>query len=255
MRWRSVVLVLVSVALLGLACESDDTNPSPPSVGPSQDPSGVPGTQESPVSACPNQQDTVLNEDLREGEMEADMDGDGDQDVVSVAKDELGTAGCKGFLVVDQGDSVASLPVEDTLEVDFGLPQLVGFGEIDASPGAEALLRVNQGASTSFLAVYSLGLGSLVKLPFVDGPHPDGVLPYGGTISHLDGVDCVDGSVVSTSAAPEGNGYLLTRSFYVPGDGVMEFDDARTEEVSVEIPELETFPEFAGEPFDNCPFT
>jgi hypothetical protein len=111
---------------------------------------------------------------------------------------------------------------------------------------------VDQGASTSFLAVYTLGLGSLVKLPFVDGPYPDGVLPYGGSVGHLDGVDCVDGTIVVTSAVPKESGYLLTRSFYVPGDGVMEFDDARTEEASVDVAELETFPEFSGEPFDDC---
>ena len=249
---RCLVAALAVVLLVG-GCGDEEPGPSGPGVGPNQESPSGPVVQETPESACPNQQDTVLNEDLREDEQDADMDGDGEQESVSVAKDQLGIAGCKGFLVVDYGDEVISIPVEDTLEIEFGLPDIVGFGEIDPFPGVDAMVRVNQGASTSFLAVYSAGSGSLVKVPFVDGPHPDGTFPYGGSVGHLDGVDCAGvGLVVSSSAVPEGDGYKVSRSFYVQGDAAMEFDDSLNEETVVSVEDLESLPEFAGEPFDTC---
>jgi hypothetical protein len=80
------------------------------------------------------------------------------------------------------------------------------------------------------------------------------LFPFGGSVGHLEGVDCgEDGTVVASSAVPSGGGgvlYDLTRRFLTIEDGRFVQDRVRTERVTID--QLQTFPEYQAGPFGSC---
>ncbi|MFN2586937.1 MAG: hypothetical protein ABR613_02300, partial [Actinomycetota bacterium] len=79
----------------------------------------------------------------------------------------------------------------------------------------------------------------------------EGLLGFGGSVGHLEAVDCAPGGgIVSSFAAPDGRSYRIERRFLV-FDGPRLVED-RVEVERAPLEELDRFPEYAASPFGSC---
>ena len=269
---RFGALALVLVLAVSSCGGSDDPVPSPaeptatpsetpsPTPSPAPSPSPTPSVSEAPLSQteCPNEEDALAN--LKPGRIAGDLDNDGAKDVVRIAVDETAPVFCQAFLVARTatGTLVHALE-EQRIDFSVGFPRLDSVRFIDDQLGGEIVVGVVAGASTQFVAVYTVIDGAIQKVDF-SGPRGPGddLLAYGGSVGHLDAVDCVEetvGSVVLSYAVPrpEPGRYTLVRSYYRPDStGVMVEDRAARERKSVRDDQIGSLPEFAASPFGSC---
>lgn len=201
-----------------------------------------------------------LLQDLGRGERRAlrgDVDGDERPDDAFIGIDEDAEIGCRGVLFVVAEDATYAAGVDtEATQLDLGQPGLRILAEIDGELGAEAIVDVQSGASTGFVAAYAIDEARLrqVRVRGGAGP-PGGLFAYGGSVGHADGVDCSpSGEVVTFSAVPQGNHYLVRRFFLTPIKDALVANRTRTETDKVPPEDLFVrFPQLAGPPFDNCP--
>lgn len=239
--------VVVMLGLLLGAC-SDDRRDAPEA--PRQDLA----TQGPAV--CPGQ-DAPSSSDARGGTLTGDIDGDGSDDVVYIVEDPGAEPGCRFLLVVETGRGpTLSVPV-DTGDVSpiGGLPALRSLAHIDERPGAEIVVDVLAGASTTFAAIYSAGGEELERMTLPEGAPYGDLFPYGGSVGHMESSACgkEGGTVTIGSLVPQGDRYLVAETVYRSEDGRFE----ETEVVSDTIANLDDlggrFGSFAASPFGNCP--
>lgn len=270
---RRIAVALAALVALA-ACGDDDpaprARPRPPSpartVTPSPSPlasptSALPPTPAasptpSPSGPCPNEDVAARDVALRRPRVvDGDVDGDGAQDRAAVAVDEDGPAGCRAFVVVEANGELFSRPVAvDDGALVAGFPAPRSLAEVDALPGLDVVVDVAAGASTQFAAVFSLGGDDLVQVA-VEGDEPatDDLFAFGGSVGHLDGVDCTEeGFVAVTSAVAQRRSYRVRRTFYAPGAATLVPQRALTETATVDVGDLSAFPELAVEPFASC---
>ncbi|MGH2747867.1 MAG: hypothetical protein ACRDKB_08085 [Actinomycetota bacterium] len=242
---RTLVPLVVSL-LLAAACDGT-TDGRPNSAATSPRPVTTP--------TCPNHDAVVSDASLaKPGSLTGDVDGDGSEDEVRLAVDEGGPEDCRAFVIVDSGDVVHALGIEqDGMTFDLNLPQLRGLAEIDGRAGAEIVVDLVAGASTQFAGAFTMGRGPLERLEIAEGVASSDLFAYGGSVGHLDGVDCApDDEIVVTTAVPRGVRYLVERRFLVLDEG--EFRTTRTERARAPFEGLaERYPELAGAPFATCP--
>ena len=183
---------------------------------------------------------------------EADVNGDGSEDLIFLAEAE-GPSGCTDFLVVETDDATFSAPVQAEGGGALGLPSIDGAAEIDDRPGADIYVTVLAGASTAFLTVFSVAGGKLVSLDIEDPKRADPFFPTGGSVGHLEGSDCVAEGVVSVATAvPRGGRYVVERTDYRrSGDSFVPAEEIREREV-LPASRLEEIPELARSPFGGC---
>jgi hypothetical protein len=189
------------------------------------------------------------------GELTGDVDGDGRVDRASVVYARGAPDRCESVLRVERADGIATRVVragvspETRSSVSHDAPRLTALAPLDGRPGAELLVTVWDGASTSFGALYSVRSGRLVRMHVPRSSiGAAGVLPYSGSLGHTSALQCRRGraGLVSVSAAKVPAGWDVARFALVPkGDGFsVKSEPARRVE---SLP-----PEFAGAPLSGC---
>lgn len=207
-----------------------------------------------PEPACPNQEAVLADTSLRNGEPESgDVDGDGETEDVTMYFDPDGAPGCQAF-VAAQSDAATIAGPLDTWREEFGLPvpTLHSLGDLDGDGGDEIVVNMGAGASTQFVGIVVADGGVLRQATTKDsGQAPPGTFAFGGSVGHLDAVDCApDGGVVASSALPHGDLYRVERTFYGIAGGELVREDRAVERVSIQ--EIDRFPEYAASPFGSC---
>ena len=208
---------------------------------------------------CPNQRDAVSSIPAVQ-RLDGDIDGDGIDDRVTLHIDE-GTRGCEAFVAVTTVRVVASEPVWEAGS-DGGLPKarLNGVTEINGDPGLEIVVDEMSGASTQFAGAFALVADELERIEpeAADATWTgarEGVFPYGGSVGHIEGVDCApEGGLVVSVARPAPSGkdsYAVIRRFFdVDGAALSLRDSERITAAAEEVFELA---EFRAAPFGSCP--
>jgi hypothetical protein len=190
------------------------------------------------------------------GSLRGDVDGDGVPELVRIAVDPRGAEGCRAFVVARLASGAVAAPIPQwEPSPSLPAPHLNGLAQIDAAPGGEIVVDVGAGASTQFEGIYTYRGSTLAPLA-IQGAAFDGLLPYGGSVGHLDGQACTpDGVVVSTALVKgvAGVHYSVLRKFFRPVDGGLIYEPSRSEHLVVPARALQKLPEFAGGPFAGCP--
>ena len=220
---------------------------------------GTPQPSPGPVGAseCSNQE-TIVSDPVHRspGALRGDVDGDGRPEVVWLAVDRRARAGCQVFLAAGSGAVVDSLPiVQPELNLALSPPALNALAAIDTEPGLEVVVDLVMGASTRFVGLFGMDSGALERFRF-DGPGslPPHLFAYGGSVAHLDGVDCAGsrGTIVMSSASATAERYAILRRFYRVPPGSLTLLPRRTEHHTVEARALNRFSELASPPFAGC---
>ncbi|MGH2757330.1 MAG: hypothetical protein ACRDI3_06030, partial [Actinomycetota bacterium] len=143
-------------------------------------------------------------------------------------------------------------------------PRLNSLAQIDGAGGLEIVVDEIAGASTQFVGAFTFIDGALERIepadPVADiwAGASDGVFPYGGSVGHVEAVDCSDEGEIVVSVALPGETpaklkqgiYTVTRRFFeIEGAELVESD---TQEKEVEFDFGTTYPEFGSSPFGGC---
>jgi hypothetical protein len=225
----------------------EPSSPATPSLTPATPAQGA---------TCKNQRSIPRERNLiRPGSLRGDVTGDGAADIVRIAVDPRGRAGCRAFVVVEtsSGPVAAAIPQWEPTPA-LPAPHLNSLVRIDAAAGDEVVIDVTAGASTQFEGVYTYSGGRVQPLAVTGIPFT-GLFPYGGSVGHLDGQACTSGMVVVSSAlvtGPSGLRYAVVRRFFRPGDGGLLYAPNLTQHLFLRSTALSALPEFAGGPFAGC---
>ena len=254
-----MAIVLLAVCLLLSACSDDPepaTEPSTPTAVATPTPPASPTPSATPAEAgCANQEAVVADVSLRRGEAASgDVDGDGAEDSVSVHFDPQGEPGCQAFVVAESAGATLAGPLE-TWREDFGLPMptINSLAEVDDEPGAEVVVNMGIGASTQFVGLVTARDGALVQV--VPEGLPDqaarGTFGFGGSVGHLEAVDCArPGGVIASFATPAGKRYRVERVYLVFEGTDLQFSHQEVERVLPEL--IDRLPEYSSSPFGSC---
>jgi len=263
----AVVLLIILPAVP--ACARDE---NPESTGPSPVPSEVPVSMANPATTleptpalspastpgapdfeCPNQAEAEMSAVEQAKAVPGDIDGAGGPESVFVFADEGGSSGCIGFVVVDLEGEVRSAPVSyPDIDPGFGFPSLNSVASINDLEGEEIVVNVTSGASTQFVSVYTFDGTQLLEVAYENsfGDEAAGVFGFGGSVGHVEAIDCLADRVVVSTATPKGRRYALIRRFLDPRGAAWV---AEGEERSIgSLRRVTSKPEFAGSPFLNC---
>lgn len=236
---RALALAVAAVAVFG-SCRDDAGSPTQQGERPegSVRPAGA-------LPACFDRDGARTTDSLT-----GDVDGDGDDDEVTVVVAPEGEPGCRAFLIV-RGEQtlVAAVEVLDDSVIRLGLPTPQMLAEIDGEPGAEIAVKVHVGASTEFAALFTVADSRLVQMSIASSP--DDLVALGGSVTHVEGADCrPDGSLVVAEAVPRGRRYAVTRTVLRAEGGALVV--AAEKRRTVRSRDLDSVPEFAGLPFGSC---
>lgn len=239
---------------------SSELTPAPQAGdGPSPEGGGTPQPSPGPVDAseCPGEEAVVAAASNRgPGRLRGDVDGDGRSEIVWLAVDDRAPTGCQVFLAVGSGSGIRSTPVvQPELNLALSPPSLIGLAPVDSEPGLEVVVDLVAGASTRFAGLFGIRGGDLTRIEF-DGPGTVArdLFAYGGSVTHLDGVDCARprGTLVVTSATPRADRYTVVRRYYRVTGGGSAPVPRRTEHHVVEPEALNRYPELVSPPFAGC---
>ena len=243
------ILLVAALPFLVTGCSGSEP---PEQVAETSSPTPV---QTTAAPSCPNQNEAVTDASMRTGSPgSGDVDGDGNVDSVAIHFDPAGEPGCQAFVVSESASGVAAAPLE-TWRADFGLPAptVNTLQEVDGEPGLEVVVNMGAGASAQFVGIVTSEDGVLAQVTTEAGEHTvgDGLLGYGGSVGHLEAVDCApEGGIVSSFAAPFGRVYRVERRFLV-FDGARLVED-RVETARASLAQIDRFPEYAASPFGSC---
>lgn len=236
---------LLAALLLATSCTAQDDGPRPDR--------SEPRTISLSVSGCGSLSPRKIFRTTGP-RLPGDIDGDGRSERVSLLVDRAAAPGCRALVVVRDRDGIEAAPLDDGLiSFELGLPRLNSLVNIDSQEGFEVVVDVAAGASTAFVAVFSRSSGRLasVRLPRLPNV-PPGLFAHGGSVGHLDAVDCREDLVMVSSALAEGRGYSVTRRFLEPGPGRWRLRAALAEKSSVRPSQIARFEEFSAAPFSSC---
>ena len=186
--------------------------------------------------------------------MPGDIDGDGRSDHVSLFVDRTAEPGCRALVVVRDREGIDAAALDDgVVSFELGLPRLSSLADIDSEEGLEVVVDVALGASTAFVGVFSMASGRLesVRLPRLPNI-PTGLFAYGGSVGHLDAVDCRRDLVMISRAVAQGRGYEVTRRFLEPRAARWRLRGSLTERSSIRPQHIARFEEFSAAPFSSC---
>ena len=238
--------LLVGLCLFFVACSDDPTLRAATTPAPTATPA--------PDYACPNQEAVIEDASLRTGTPQTgDVDGDEEPDTVSVSFDPEGAAGCEGFVVVETAAGGVLSGALETWRGEFGLPMptLNSIAEIDGEPGEEVVVNTGAGASTQFVGVMVRD-GGVLRQVTTDVPNQaaDGMFAFGGSVGHLEAVDCAADGIRVSFATPAGDVYKVERTLLRFSGTELVRDEKDVERVPIE--DLDRFPEYAASPFGSC---
>lgn len=211
------------------------------------------------ASSCPNEERVVAGAGRRRrGRLIADLDGRPGSERAWIALTPGERVDCSAWLVVDGafGRKVVPLAATDDFASEaLGLPALAGGARIDSRAGAEIVVDVAAGASTTFAAVFSFFEDTVVKVDVRGrGAPPDDLFPYGGSVAHVNAVDCAGpATVMTTQAQASARRYSVTRRLFSADGPVWRALPQRTERGSATPRRLAAvWPEFGSFPFSSC---
>ncbi len=186
--------------------------------------------------------------------MPGDIDGDGRSDRVSLFVDRTAEPGCVALVVVRDRDGIDAVALNDGLiSFELGLPRVSSLVDIDSARGLEIVIDVAQGASTAFVGVFSMASGRLERVRPPPLPNiPTGMFAHGGSVGHLDAVDCRGNLIMVSSASSQGRGYEVIRRFLEPRGPRWRLRRSLTERSSVRPRRIARFEEFSAPPFSSC---
>ncbi len=185
------------------------------------------------------------------------MDGDGTNEEVWVAIDpDAASVPCSAFVVVrSQDGNFRSTALAFEEFSGPGFPRLHGLIDMNVLPGYEIVVDVAAGASTQFIAMYAVSGNLVVQILPTGSKQPTaGLFGYGGSVGHIDAIDCIEGHIVVSTAVPSGDGaeYLVKRKDFQP-QGLVLVPGGKAQKDRVDLEELDTYPEFASSPLGSCP--
>ena len=236
--------LLAALGLLAVSCSPQVESPRP---GPREQ-----RTQSLSVPECPSLSVAEISRPSGRS-VSGDVDGDGRSERVYLVVDRSGEPGCRALVVVRDSDGLDAAGLDDSVvSFELGLPRLNSLVDID-SDGLEIVVDVAAGASTAFVGVFSMASGRLesVRLPRLPNV-PSGLFAHGGSVGHLDAVDCRRDLVMISSAVAEARGYVGTRRLLEPRPGRWRLLRSLTERSSVRPHQIERFEEFSAPPFASC---
>jgi hypothetical protein len=198
---------------------------------------------------------------VRGSTVRGDVDGDGKAEDVAV--EDQGPESCR-FRIrarADKGEIVGPLELAECAvkpAETFGtaLPSVSGLAEIDEEPGLEIVVETHRGASTEFATLFTARRDALeqIELP---PPFNDDELPFEGSVTHFNVVDCGRPGVVVASGygADLRSRVIYGRSFYrVDGTRLRFLRAGARGRLSAErVGDLQRYPEFREpQPFPSC---
>ena len=186
------------------------------------------------------------------GALRGDVDGDGRSDIVSLVR-LRGNARCGAVLIVRTRSGTLSHAFRT---VSFpGVPSLNGLAALsDPQPGLKIVITTWQGASTAFARVFAVRRSRISEIPI---DTPEGTIPYEGSVTHFNAVDCgAPGSIVASGWAEvgaSGRRFSFERRFYRVGELRFELARVQSGRTRSPLPERGRFPEFREpQPFPSC---
>lgn len=259
MKLRAFSILVLASALVLTACDSEDEPQATPTPTPIESPSASPSPSPTPSqsqeivtgSDCVNEPATVAT-----GEVISEYSsGTSDRGVeMEVVVDPAAPVGCQAFLVAKVNGITSSNAIVGDLQLDLFPPQIRKLVNVDGEGVPEAFVTVQAGASTEFGALFLLEPDGVQPVTIEDLPYGGSLLAFGGSVTHLNGADCVPGemgTVVISGAGAQGSRYRLERGFYrFEGTHLVP---VRSETLRVSFKQLvDEYPEFSPEPFSNC---
>ena len=255
-----ILALLVAASIALGACSDDEPPPAQASEEPAATttappPPPTPTPTPALETACANQEAVVADASLRAGQpASGDVDGDGTEDSVSVHFDPQGEPGCQAFVVAESASATLAGPLE-TWREDFGLPMptINTLTDVDGQPGAEVVVNMGAGASTQFVGIVTARNGALVQVTSEGLPDQvdEGVFGFGGSVGHLEAVDCGRfGGVIASFATPAGKRYRVERRYLVFEGTELVFSHQEVERVLLEL--IDRLPEYSSSPFGSC---
>lgn len=234
--------LLLAVCLALVACSGD------------AEPDATEAPAAAPEPACDNQEAVLGDPSLRAGSPEeADVDGDGTPETVSVYYDPEGQVGCEAF-VAAEGDETTVAGALETWRGEFGLPMptLHSVADVDGEPGDEIVVNMGGGASTQFVGLV-VADGAVLRqvTTAVPGQAAPGMFGFGGSVGHLDAIDCApDGGVIVSSALPDDEVYRVERTTFDFSGA--ELIQQKRKVARVPLEKIDRFPEYGASPFGSC---
>jgi hypothetical protein len=257
---RTTRLLLCLLILIGAACSGDEEPTVQPQDSPAPPPSTPAEGSPSPVPTeedfdCVNQADAVAGTASSDRSLTGDVDGDGNNDTVTVVIDASGSDGCQAFIIVESAAGTSSTPIEqEGMSLDVGFPALVSLVNIDGEPGLDIVMNMIAGASTQFAGVYTAGAGQPERLTFDQPTEFGNLFPTGGSVGHMEATDCVGpGAIIISVATPKGDEYKVTRTAYVVVEGKLTPQEEGASTERIPATGFDRFPEFQASPFGSCP--
>lgn len=243
---------LATVLVLGCG-RSDDASPDPaPVAAPSTTMSEAPTCEE----VVSGKSDLPATYRAKGKELVGDVDGDGNDDRVSLRADEARPARCRSLLVVYSAAGDASVARVTPLPWPGTDPDLLLLAEIDGRSGVEPVIALSPAAVYQPGAVFTMGDGRLTRMRLL-GTDADDLFPFYDEFPA--GVDCAaePGTLVVTfgdlaDGGKDDRHWEITRTvFRAAGNG---FERVRDRELLVEVgPEAgQRWPEVRGDPFRSC---
>lgn len=238
--------LLLAVVLLAPACSPQSAS------GPRPVPR-EPRAQTFSMSECPGVKAAEISRPPGPSSS-GDVDGDGHSDSVYVVVDRAGEPGCSALVVVSSRASLEAAALDDgVVSFELGLPRLSSLVNIDSEEGLEVVVDIAVGASTAFVGVFSMASGRLERVRSTRLPNiPAGLFAHGGSVGHLDAVDCRRKLVMISSAVSQGRGYEVTRRFLEPGGDRWRLRGSLTTRSSIRPQHIARFEEFSAAPFSSC---
>jgi hypothetical protein len=211
------------------------------------------------ASSCPNEERVAAGGGRRRrGRLVADLDGRPGSERAWIASIPSERVDCSAWLVVEAALGRRVVPIagtDDFASGALGLPALAGGARIDSRGGAEIVVDVTAGASTTFAAVFSLLRDSVVMVDLRGpGAPPNDLFAHGGSAAHVHAVDCAGpATVITTEAQANARRYSIIRRFFSAEGPVWRALPGRTERGTAAPRRLAAqWPEFGSFPFSSC---
>ena len=218
-----------------------------------------------PQDRCDNEASVLDSFTPAPGATQGDLDDDGRSDRVQIVHEEAAPPGCGSFLIAITSEVTFSAPVDPAGEPRaLEEPSILGVTDVDERPGDEVVMLLETGASTQFAGVFTLTTSGLERLtlegrgpgPFATEESGAALFPFGGSVGHVEAVDCAPaGGIVMSAATPAGasaESYRVERRYFRSDGTRLVLDRSATEREVVEGLDLGNFPEFRGSPFLSC---
>jgi hypothetical protein len=180
--------------------------------------------------------------------LSGDVDGDGAPDRVGLVRLRTAPERCGAFLVVRTRGGALTRAFSKPAIPD--VPSLNGLVALGSRPGLHIVVTTWHGASTEFARLFAVRAGRIIP---VETGTADNTLPYEGSVTHLDAVDCAPGGLVVASGWSErGPTFVFVRRFYRVGNGRLELVRSRSGASRSPSP-TGRLPEFSEpQPFPSC---